>query len=73
MLKNVTLSADETLIDQARHQASLSNHTLNELFREWLEQYVTQPQAAEQYARLMEQLNHIQSGQHFDREVLNER
>jgi len=73
MLKNVTLSADETLIDQARLQATLSNQTLNELFREWLAQYVAQPEIADQYEQLMEKLNHVQSGQQFDRETLNER
>jgi hypothetical protein len=73
MLKNITLSADEALIEQARHQAAITNRTLNELFREWLEQYVTQPQAAEQYEQLMQQLSHIRAGRHFDREELNER
>ena len=73
MLKNITLSADENLIEQARHQATVSNRTLNELFREWLEQYVTQPKAAEQYEQLMERLSYAQAGKHFTREELNER
>ncbi len=39
MLKNITLSADEALIREARRQAALQNTSLNALFREWLEQY----------------------------------
>ena len=73
MLKKVTLSADKALIEQACHQAALCRRTLNDLFQEWLEQYVAQPQAADQYERLMEQLSHIQVGQHVDRDALNER
>ena len=42
MLKNITLSADEALIREARRQAALHNTTLNALFREWLNQYVAQ-------------------------------
>ncbi len=35
-MKNVTLSADEALIDQARALARLRGTTLNEEFRKWL-------------------------------------
>lgn len=45
MLKNITLSADEALIREARRQAALQNTTLNVLFREWLEQYTTERDA----------------------------
>lgn len=72
-MKNITFSADDALIEQARRQAVLENTTLNELFRMWLERYVTQPAAAENYAALMEQLTHVRAGRHFTREELNER
>jgi hypothetical protein len=72
-LKNVTLSADEALIEQARRRAAAANTTLNELFRSWLARYVAQPAAAEQYERLMEHLGHVGSGGKFSRDEMNER
>ena len=79
MLKNITLSADEALIREARRQAALRNTTLNALFREWLERFVTQQdeearrQAAARYDELMRQLSHVNAGRKFTREELNER
>jgi hypothetical protein len=35
-VKNITLSADEHLIELAREEARSRKTTLNELFREWL-------------------------------------
>lgn len=73
MIKNITLSADETLIQQARRRANAENTTLNDLFRAWLEQYVAKPAAADQYLALMQQMKHIQAGRQFSREEMNER
>ncbi len=73
MLKNITLSAEETLIQQARRRALNENTTLNELFREWLGRYVAQPTAAEQYLTLMRRFSHIQAGGPYSREQMNER
>jgi hypothetical protein len=72
-MKNITLSADEALIQQARRRAAAENTTLNELFRAWLERYISQPLAADQYEGLMQSLSHIQPGGTFSREELNER
>ncbi len=41
-MKNITLSADESLIEQARLVARTQHKTLNAAFREWLEQYAAQ-------------------------------
>ncbi|HRO23646.1 MAG TPA: hypothetical protein PLR07_05010, partial [Promineifilum sp.] len=57
MLKNITLSADEALIREARRQAALQNTTLNALFREWLEQYLRRQDAVAQYDELMQRLS----------------
>ncbi|MFO7681376.1 MAG: hypothetical protein R6X34_15125 [Chloroflexota bacterium] len=73
MIKNITLSADDALIEQARWQAAVEKTTLNQLFREWLTRYVAQANAPEQYDALMAQLDHIQSGGPFSREEMNER
>ena len=45
-MKNVTLSADERLIRQARERARREKKTLNAVFREWLARYVDQEPAA---------------------------
>jgi hypothetical protein len=72
-MKNITFSADDALIEQARRQAMLENTTLNELFRTWLERYVAQPAAAESYAALMAEMAHVRAGGRFSREEMNER
>ena len=73
MLKNITLSADESLIREARRQAALQNTTLNALFREWLEQYIRRQDAVAQYEELMQRLSHVNAGRKFTREEMNER
>ncbi len=73
MMKNITLSADETLIEQARKRAVVENTTLNNLFRAWLTRYASQPAAADQYEQLMARLEYVQPGRKFRREDMNER
>lgn len=73
MMKNITLSADDAIIQQARRRATAENTTLNELFRAWLERYVTQPSAAQRYDDLMTGLDHINATRKFSREEMNER
>jgi hypothetical protein len=41
-MKNVTLSADEGLLEQARQVARSQRRTLNPAFREWLLQFTAQ-------------------------------
>ncbi|WP_420641017.1 hypothetical protein [Candidatus Leptofilum sp.] len=72
-MKNITFSADETLIQQARLRAASENRSLNDLFREWLSQYVAQAHAAQKYSELMTQLDHIQAAGPYTRDEMNER
>ena len=72
-MKNITLSADESLIQEARRRATSENTSLNELFREWLARYVSQPQAADRYFELMDRLDHVKAGGSFTRDEMNER
>ena len=72
-MKNITLSADEGLIEEARRQAAQQNTSLNKLFRQWLAQYVAKPYAADQYNDLMDKLAHVKAGRTFNREEMNER
>ena len=73
MLKNVTLSADEELIREARERARSRRTTLNEEFRRWLTFYVGGERAAADYRDLMAQLAHVKAGRTFSRDELNER
>jgi len=72
-MKNITFSADDALIEAARRRAEAANTTLNELFRAWLEGFVRQPAAADEYERLMGRLAHVRAGGSFSRETMNER
>jgi len=73
MLKNITLSADERLILLARAKASREHKSLNAEFRLWLERYVGNTAAAQNYRRLMKKMSGVSNKKHFTREELNER
>ena len=72
-MKNVTLSADENLIEQARLVARSQHKTLNAAFREWLVQFTAQAGNGQEFDSLMRRLRHIDAGRHFDRDEMNER
>ena len=72
-MKNITLSADEGLIEQARLVARSRRTTLNEAFREWLEQYAAQQGGGAAMDALMRRLKHVRSGGPFTRDEMNER
>ena len=73
MLKNITFSADASMIEEARRRAAQENTTLNDLFRMWLSQYVARSDAATEYEQLMAQLRHVRVGGRIAREDMNER
>ncbi len=72
-MKNVTLSADEELIEQARLVARSQRKTLNQAFREWLLHYTARSGTAQEIDSLMKRLRHINAGGHFTRDEMNER
>ena len=72
-MKNITISADEAVLNQARRRASAEHRTLNEVFRQWLDQYVAQAAAGENYEALMQRLAHVTAGRRFSREEMHER
>jgi hypothetical protein len=57
VLKNVTLSAEDRLIAQARQRAQRERKTLNAVFREWLAAYVGKGAGAGRYRELKSKLN----------------
>ncbi len=74
MARNITFTADEALIAEAREAALADGTTLNEQFRLWLEQYARKRRAA----KAMALVSHLQTkintgGRKFTREELNER
>jgi hypothetical protein len=73
LVKNITLSADENLIEQARKAAADQHTTLNAAFREWLEQYSGRARWLQEYDALMERLKHIKADRKYTRDELNER
>jgi len=71
-MKNITLSAEETLIEQARLVAQARHTTLNAAFREWLQQYAAQAGAGASVDALMRRLRHVRSAGPYTRDELNE-
>lgn len=74
MIKNITFSAEDTLIEEAREVARADNTTLNEQFRLWLEDYARR-RRVQKFQELMEQVRgkYSSGGRKFTREEMNER
>ena len=72
-MKNITLSADEALIEEARVMARARKTTLNALFRDWLAGIAGQQERERRLALMMGRLDYVQSGGPFSREEMNER
>ena len=72
-LRNITLSADATLIAKARERALREETTLNDAFRVWLEQFTRPVSSNEEYELLMEEMSGVLSGAKFSRDEANER
>ena len=76
-MKNITLSADEHLIEEARKRAASEHTTLNARFREWLEACVQRRrrvEAAIATATITElRGKYSTEGRTFTREEMNER
>lgn len=71
-MRNVTLSADERLIDLARSKAARERSTLNERFRQWLAQYVGEGPGSN-YRQVMKNLRNVRAGRKFSRDPANRR
>ncbi len=72
-MKNVTLSADEDLIERARMIARGQRRTLNAAFREWLTQFTQSAGDAQGFDALMNHLHNVNAGGRFSRDEMNER
>jgi hypothetical protein len=72
-MKNITLSADEGLIRQARRRAAIEHRSLNEAFRQWMTGYVVSGTNEQTYDQLMQRLDYARAAGPFTREAMNER
>lgn len=75
MMKNITLSADEQLIEAARQRAASEHTTLNEQFRLWLQTYTRRQQQADEAEAAIADLQskYSTNGRKFSRDEMNER
>jgi hypothetical protein len=73
MIKNITLSAEERLIQAARSRAQQEKTTLNDIFRKWLERYAGLGPDAAGYTETMKRLQHVASNRRYTRDEMNER
>ena len=73
-VKNITLSAEESLIEAARERARAERTTLNEQFRRWLADYAHARERMQRYDEVMEKLRgKLKVGRKLTREEMNER
>jgi len=73
-MKNITLSADDKLIEAARARARSEQTTLNEQFRRWLVEYVSREQQAQEAMAVIKGLRgKLRVGRKLTREEMNER
>lgn len=73
LMKNITFSADDRLIEEARAEARRRNTTLNTLFREWLTELAARDERKKAVDKLMEEMDRYHAGGPFNRDEMNER
>ncbi len=73
-MKNITLSADEHLIDAARQRATAEHTTLNEQFRGWLAEYARMQEQLRRFDNTVRELRgKLKVGRKLTRDEMNER
>ena len=73
-MKNITLSADERLIEEAREKARAEHTTLNEEFRRWLARYVDRESRADRAMKTIRELQgRVVTRGPYTRDEMNER
>lgn len=72
-MKNITLSADERLLEKAREKARREHRSFNDAFRAWLAEWTGSVDRVADYDSLMELLEVRESGGPYTRDEMNER
>jgi hypothetical protein len=73
-MRNITLTAEESLIEAARERARAEHTTLNEQFRRWLAEYAHTRERMQRYDEVMATLRgRLKVGRKLTRDEMNER
>ena len=74
-MKNITLSAQDDAIEGARKVAAHQHRTLNEMFREWLEQInqLNEQDTSSKLEDLWSRTGYLSVGKKLSRDEMNER
>ena len=72
-MKNITLSAEGELIQQAREVAVRRKTTLNQLFRDWLAEVVGQKDREKSLEQIWKKTGYAEAGGKFTRDEMNAR
>lgn len=73
-MRNITLTADESLIEAARNRARMDHTTLNQQFRRWLAEYARTPERMQRYDSVMAELRgQLKVVRKLSRDEMNER
>ncbi len=73
-MKNITLSADNALIEAARARARAEHTTLNAEFRRWLADYARRDQQLQEARAVLDELQgSVRIGRKLTRDEMNER
>ncbi len=70
-MKNITFSADDRLIEEAREEARRRKTTLNALFRDWLAELAAREERREMINKIMEEADQYDAGGPFTRNEMN--
>jgi hypothetical protein len=70
---NITVTADDHLIERARIVARSRHTTLNAAFQQWLIEYTSKAVDVGEYDALMSRLSHVTAGRTFTRDEMNDR
>ena len=73
-MSNVTISAEDELVEAARARARSENTTLEDQIRVWLEQYARQRPDVERALKVIHRMQkYVAAGGPYTRDELNER
>lgn len=70
-MKNITFSADEEVIELAREEARRRKTTLNQLFREWLDDLAARDERRRKIDELFKRMDEYDAGGPYTREEMN--
>ncbi len=74
IVRNITFSAEDELIEQARAVAARNRRSLNDEFRDWLAKYAEEGRKAKlSFREVVSQMKDVKVTRKYSREEMNER